>query len=55
LFSENRRKSADLRSECSSNMLRGIRNQVLHSCHDVVEECSSVDQLAEAWILSKIM
>lgn len=40
-------EATDLGTKRSTDVLRGIRYQILHCCHDVVEQCCSVDQLAE--------
>lgn len=51
LFSKNRCESTDLGSEGSSNVLGGVRHEVLYSSHDIIKEGGSVNKLAETYSL----
>jgi hypothetical protein len=47
LLAKNRGESADLSTESRPNVLGSVRNQVLYSGHDIIEQCGSINQLAE--------
>lgn len=48
LLAQNRGEAADLGSECSTDVLRAVRHQILDRAHDLVEKGIPVDQSAEA-------
>jgi hypothetical protein len=47
-LAQDRCEPADLSTKGSSDMLRGIGNQVLHTSHDLIEKGVTVNQMAEA-------
>jgi hypothetical protein len=52
LLAKNRGQSTNLGTQSRPNMLRGVRHQVLHSSHDVVEQSRSIHKFTEARDLS---
>lgn len=48
LLSKNRSQATDLGAKRSADMLRSVRDKVLDTTHDVVEENVTVDKSAEA-------